>query len=342
MGSVVEGGIVRSKPGTKTTRRPWTDQPDSRDGAVYVLSENLGLAVDVAFAIGRPLLLRGEPGTGKSSLAAYLARTRGLRYYEHVVTAQTQASDLLWSFDTVRRLGDAQTRNPGESLDDFNYVEPGPLWWALAPRSAARRGKPPGEPVARPAAEPFARMNQAQVGRGAVVLIDEIDKADPDMPNGLLVPLGTGEFVVTETGTVVTQESPGAEHRPDYLVVITTNEERELPQAFLRRCVVAVLPTPDKTMLVEIAEQHLERRVGPGQADRKLIEALAAELGAARADARKMGIRPPGTAEFLDALRACWNLGIGLDSKEWRDLRQMVLLKPQREPAGDEQRYLAR
>ena len=336
----MESSVVSATPGV--ARPLWTDQPDSRDGAVYVLSENLGFAVKVAFAIKRPLLLRGEPGTGKSSLAAYLAHEKNLRYYEHVVTAQTQASDLLWSFDTVRRLGDAQLRTSGgQQLDDFDDVEPGPLWWALAPQSAARRGKPLGQPVAMPAVQPFGSMNAQRENPGAVVLIDEIDKADPDMPNGLLVPLGTGEFVVTETGTVVRQETPAGGDGPDYLVVITTNEERELPQAFLRRCVVAVLPTPDPPILTTIARQHLDHHVGRGQGDADLIKALTGELGVARSEARKLGIRPPGTAEFLDALRACWNLGITLKSKEWDDLRQMVLLKPQRESTGDEQRYLA-
>jgi MoxR-like ATPase len=301
------------------------------------MPENLRLAVDVALAIRRPLLLRGEPGTGKSSLAPYLARDKRLRYYEHVVTARTQASDLLWSFDTVRRLGDAQTREAGEELDDFNYIEPGPLWWALAPKSAARRGKPAGEEAARPCAEPFAEVNRTRQGRGAVVLIDEIDKADPDMPNGLLVPLGAEEFTVTDTGTVVRHEKDG-DVGPTHLVVITTNEERELPQAFLRRCVVAVLPVPGTAALVTIALQHLSQHVNRLEdEDVALIQAVAEALDAARKEAQLRGVRPPGTAEFLDALRACWNLGITLDSQRWLDLREMVLLKPQRQPATHEQ-----
>ena len=83
--------------------------PDRRDGRVYLMPEKLESAVEVALATGRPLLLRGEPGTGKSSLAAYVARKRRWRYFEHVVTSQTQARDLLWTFDGVRRLADAQT-----------------------------------------------------------------------------------------------------------------------------------------------------------------------------------------------------------------------------------------
>jgi MoxR-like ATPase len=186
--------------------------------------------------------------------------------------------------------------------------------------------------VIRPATQPFTEINRARADRGAVVLIDKIDKADPDMPNGLLVPLGADEFTVTQTGTKVRQEMPADGIRPDYLVVITTNEERELPQAFLRRCVVVILPVPDVPALVEIAGKHLGRHTKSiSQQDRQLIEAVAKELHIARAEARQQGIRPPGTAEFLDALRACWNMGIALDSEEWYALRGMVLLKPHRE-----------
>jgi MoxR-like ATPase len=324
---------VNIETNTEPSRPTWADQPDSRDGMIYELSDQLRLAVDVAFAIRRPLLLRGEPGTGKSSLAPFLARTRNLRYYEYVVTAQSQASDLLWSFDTVRRLGDAQLQRHGDTLDDFNYVEPGPLWWALAPQSAARRGSPENRVSVRAVIQPFAEINEDRTG-GAVVLVDEIDKADPDMPNGLLVPLGSDEFTVTETGTVVRQEAPISGPRPDLLVVITTNEERELPQAFLRRCVVAVLPVPNAPTLTTIARQHLGQYVTSfDKQDTLLIEAVVAELQTARADAKQRGIRPPGTAEFLDALRACWNLGISPESEEWRTLRQLVLLKPHREPS---------
>src|SRR5262245_26922047 len=117
---------------------PWpVDSPDRRDGRVYVMPEEVELAVDVALATGRPLLLRGEPGSGKSSLAAYLARMRGWRYYEHVVTSRTKAEDLLWTYDHVRRLSDAQVRDKGTALVDQHYVTPGPLWWAFDPASAA-------------------------------------------------------------------------------------------------------------------------------------------------------------------------------------------------------------
>ena len=109
------------------------EYPDRRDGRVYRYDPPLKLAVEVALVTGRPLLIRGKPGSGKSSLAAYVARNLGWRYYEHIITARTQARDLLWTYDVVRRLANAQTRRKKSDPDlyDFDYVEPGVLWWAF-------------------------------------------------------------------------------------------------------------------------------------------------------------------------------------------------------------------
>ncbi len=309
------------------------DFPDRRDGLVYLMPEKLALAVKVALATGRPLLLRGEPGTGKSSLAAYVARERGWRYFEHVVTSQTQARDLLWTFDSVRRLADAQA---GMLKPDAGaYIEPGVLWWALAPDSAARHGQ--ASISAGVASTPFSDINNDRSANHAVVLIDEIDKADPDLPNGLLVPLSSGSFVVTETNTVVRNDAVGPDGSGTaarHLVVITTNEERELPEAFLRRCVVVWLDPPEEDQLINIARAHLTTYEGRfTRRDHALAKAMAHEIMAARTEARQRGIRPASTAEYLDALRACRSLGIDVHSKDWLLLRQFVLLKPQ-QPGG--------
>jgi MoxR-like ATPase len=297
--------------------------PDSRDGEIYVMSDDLELAIDVAHATRRPLLLRGEPGSGKSSLAPYVARRRNWRYYEHVITSRTQTTDLLWSFDAVRRLADAQ-RQIRDELDDFRYVQPGVLWWALAPSSAARRGAPDGPATA---ADPFADINAERSADHAVVLIDEIDKADPDVPNSLLVPLGSTQFVVTETTTIVRQErSDGLRH----LVIITTNEERELPQALLRRCVVVTLPAPTPEKLIAIAREHMLSTYGEfGEMDHRLATAMADELGAARREAADRALRTPSTAEYLDALHACRSLGIEVGGDKWARLRGFLLIKSQ-------------
>ncbi|MFJ4976885.1 AAA family ATPase [Streptomyces coeruleorubidus] len=312
--------------------RPF-DSPDRRDGRVYVMLDEVRLAVDVALATGRPLLLRGDPGSGKSSLAPYIARRRGWRYYEHVVTSRTQATDLLWTYDHVQRLSDAQVRAPGEKLSGHRYVTPGPLWWAFAPASAARAGGGPGEAGSRRREEPFREINDRRSPHQAVVLIDEIDKADPDMPNSLLVPLGSNEFIVAETGERVCKEpAPAAVHTAEnrHLIIVTTNEERELPQAFLRRCVVAWLPEPETERLLRIAEQHFTHYDGAfTDEDRQLAATLAEELSNARQMAKKQGLRPPSTAEFLDALRACRSIGVSPGDERWELVRRLVLLKPQ-------------
>ncbi|MER6160285.1 MoxR family ATPase [Streptomyces sp. NPDC001868] len=317
----------------------WFRSPDRGDGEIYVMSPRIEEAVNVALATGRPLLLRGRPGSGKSSLAPYIARLRGWRYYYHVITYATRTTDLLWRYDSVRRLADAQAHRQGAAaLDDDSYVEPGVLWWALAPRSARHRGRPPGEGTPE-CEDPGADGNTDRSPDHAVVLIDEIDKADPDVPNGLLVPLGSHRFTVVETGTQVDIEPPVGELDPRFsrhLVVVTTNDERELPQAFLRRCVVETLPDHDVPSLVRIAEQHMKTWHGTaGDDDLRLAEALAVELGKVREQAVSVGLRGPSTAEFLDALRACLTLGISLRSERWEWLKNCVLIKRQQIP-GDE------
>ena len=293
------------------------------------------LAIEVALATGRPLLLRGEPGSGKSSLAAYVARNLGWRYYEHIVIARTQAQDLLWQFDTVRRLGDAQLRQ-ARSLDlyDFDYVEPGVLWWVFDPVSARLRGAPEGRPPATLAQEPNENLNRTRSPDQAVLLIDEIDKADPDMPNGLLVPLGSNRFQVAETGTPVERAgSPDSQEAlpriSRLLIVITTNEERELPPAFLRRCIVHKLKRPTPDQLVEIARRHFQAvGVQFADADRRLAAAIAGRVKTLRAEAHERAVRPPSTAEFLDAVRACRSLGITPDAAEpWAMLERITLGK---------------
>jgi MoxR-like ATPase len=278
---------------------------DRRDGSVYRMHPKVRLAIDVALATGRPLLLRGEPGSGKSSLAPYLARNLKTRYYEEVVVATTRVEDFLWRFDTVRKLSDAQARQHGDPpLDDANYVVEGVLWKAFDPDGVFDSDQMPH----------------------AVVLIDEIDKADPDVPNGLLVPLGAGQFPVPAR-----KEPIVIPDRRRVIVVITTNEERQLPPAFLRRCVVASIPSPTQASLVAIARLHV---VGPGgpepePATATLFEVLADKLLLLREQPVKRE-RPPGIAEYLDAVRACMKLEIDPSSPSaaWDAVEEFTLRKP--------------
>ncbi|WP_226487476.1 AAA family ATPase [Streptomyces parvulus] len=319
--------------------------PDRDDGKVYVMPDALDLAVKVALAAGRPLLLRGKPGSGKSSMAPFVARQRDWRFYSFVVTSQTRARDLQWTFDGVRRLADAQSRpllgrNSSKLLNPDLYVEPGPLWWAFAPQAAAQHALTVQQ--ARTVTSdgwqhPMQTQNADRSAEHAVVLIDEIDKADPDVPNGLLAPLAMNGFTVAESGTRVAFEAAGSapQERPFHrnLVVITTNEERELPQAFLRRCVIAKLVPPSEVEeLVRIAREHLRARLGKvGERDIELATALASELKAVRDSARQEGVREPSTAEYLDALWACRALDIEVkkDDAKWQAVRGLTLVKPQ-------------
>ncbi|WP_054691042.1 AAA family ATPase [Desulfosarcina cetonica] len=202
-------------------------------GQIYVWDEKTVFAVQVAQITERPLLLRGPAGSGKSSLAPFVAITLDHAFYPFTVTARTQARDMLWGFDALGRLNDANVSRVDEDAqkrvtDCRNYLTPGPLWWAFDPQNASRRGTTGAETSPVPPAKDPAGQKQS---KGAVVLIDEIDKADPDVPNNLLEVLGSHRFTVHETGDVIRD-------RRSPLVIITTNEERELPGAFLRRCVV--------------------------------------------------------------------------------------------------------
>jgi len=264
---------------------------DLRDGRVYYYDRSDTTVVDavnVALFANRPLLVSGKPGSGKSSLAANLARRFGMRYYSMVVSSRTQASDLLWTSDTIRRLADAQTQRL-KARDEF-YSEPGVLWWAFNPNSARRRGL--GAEMEISAADLAVEPDELSLGvsseLAAVVLIDEIDKADPDVPNDLLVPLGSYEF--RHPGGLVR-----AHTRP--LVVVTTNGERDLPPAFERRCIELKLKLLTVTQLVEIAKLHF------GEADSPIYVNFAERTCEAQAAAQP-GERIPSTAEFLDAIHA--------------------------------------
>lgn len=277
---------------------------DRRDGRVYAYTEEIELAVNLALATGRPLLVRGPSGSGKSSLAQSVAYINGWRYYEEVTSSRTQAQDLLWHFDTVHRLSDAIER--GTEVEDLaRYIQPGVLWWAFDPlKATALTGH----------GDPTPWRSTASASR-AVVLIDEIDKGDPDVPNNLLVPLGSLRFSVPDLKEEIIAKEPP-------FILITTNDERELPNAFLRRCVVATLKRPDRKRLLEIAALHF------GQDTTNVYEPVADVLANVAATKERRGQPIPSTAEYLDAIAVSRKLGIVPgESVEWQSVVAALFTK---------------
>lgn len=284
------------------------------------------LAVVAALATGRPLLIRGEPGIGKSQIARAVAQVIEVPFLSYVVNATCECNDLLYSYDAVSRLAQAQVMsaqfgrlmegaptNPAEvrpaSLDwkselrEQRFIRPQTLWWAINWEDARTQVGNFYDP--RQINEPL-RPPDWQPGQGCVVLIDEIDKADSDLPNGLLESLGNSGFQLPHGGPSV---GLSVGHRAP-LVFITTNEERELPAAFLRRCVVLPLefpsdprnPTnerPATDFLIQRGRSHFnEESIGDD------ILRQAAEQVLQDRKATPPGQPKPGAAEYLDLLQA--------------------------------------
>ncbi len=292
---------------------------DLRDGSIYVYNPAVVDAVRVAMAANRPLLVSGVPGSGKSSLAPNIARQFGYRYYSLVVSSRMQANDLLWTLDAVRRLGDAQAQRMKSRYE--HYVEPGVLWWAFDPESARLRGLTQDEidPVDY-AREPDILSLANPPSVPAVVLIDEIDKADPDVPNDLLVPFGSYEFSLPNA-VVKAKSKP--------FVIMTTNEERELPPAFRRRCIELALTAPDVQHLVEIAKHHF------GSEDEKIYGVIAERTCEAAKVLTAKRERPPSTAEFLDAIHAWRGLKNDSSSSTLLDtIMKLTIWKRQEQSSG--------
>jgi len=223
----------------------------------YIATPDLMLAVNAALALERPLLIKGEPGTGKTLLAHEVARSLGRPIFQWHIKSTTKAQQGLYEYDAVSRLRDSQL-GEAKVADIANYIKPGVLWEAFESPS-------PG-----------------------IVLIDEIDKADIEFPNDLLHELDRMEFHVYETHRTI-----AARHRP--LVVITSNNEKELPDAFLRRCFFHYIRFPDRETMERIVDVHY-----PGLKRALLQEALEVFFNLREIPGLK---KKPSTSELLDWLK---------------------------------------
>ncbi len=225
--------------------------------AEYIVTDELQMAIDAALTLGRPLLVKGEPGTGKTQLAIEIAERLSAPLYQWHIKSTTRAQNGLYEYDAVSRLRDSQLGD--EKVHDIsNYIVPGVLWDA------------------------FECENQS------VVLIDEIDKADIEFPNDLLQELDRMSFDVHETRKTV-----AAKHRP--LVIITSNNEKELPDAFLRRCFFHYIAFPDSDTMQRIVHAHY-----PDIKKDLLSAALSVFFDLREVPGLK---KKPSTSELLDWLK---------------------------------------
>jgi len=283
----------------------------------HVMSTDELWAIKAAIAANRPLLLEGEPGIGKTQLAYAAANMLKRPIVSITIDSRTESRDLMWHFDAIERLAEAQLTNadsnPEESrkrLHVSKFVRPGPIWWALNWQSAKQQLGDLNSPEPSPS-EP----DDWQETDGVVILVDEIDKADRDLPNGLLEAFGSRKFTPPGRSTPV-EYAVG--NKPP-LMIVTTNRERTLPAAFLRRCLSLKIELPPvlDASWQEIEEEKnefipylIERgKAHFSDATDQRLEKAARKIMEYRVEALKdHQTHKAGLAEYLDLLRTIHNL----------------------------------
>jgi len=244
----------------------------------YVASDDLRVAVNASIALQRPLLIKGEPGTGKTVLAHEVAKALDAPIIEWHIKSTTKAQQGLYEYDAVSRLRDSQLGD-GRVKDIANYIKKGKMWEAFTSE------------------------------RRPVLLIDEIDKADIEFPNDLLLELDRMQFYVYET-----QETVKAEQRP--IVMITSNNEKELPDAFLRRCFFHYIRFPDREIMTQIVDVHF-----PDLQRNLLREALNVFYDIREVPGLK---KKPSTSELLDWLKLLMVEDMSPDALRSKDSKQLI------------------
>ena len=244
----------------------------------YVATEDLQMAVNAAITLQRPLLIKGEPGTGKTMLAEEVAAALGKPILSWHIKSTTKAHQGLYEYDAVSRLRDSQLGD-ARVHEIRNYIRKGMMWQAFES----------DEPV--------------------VLLIDEIDKADIEFPNDLLVELDRMEFFVYETGTRIV-----ARHRP--IVIITSNNEKELPDAFLRRCFFHYIQFPDKKTMAAIVRVHY-----PDIQKRLVDEAMEIFFRVREISGLK---KKPSTSELIDWLKLLMADNIPVDILQGKESSKAI------------------
>jgi MoxR-like ATPase len=257
--------VLRAGPGANLT-----NSTEFKGTKSYLTDAALESAVNAALTLERPLLVKGEPGTGKTQLAAAIAEARGMNLIHWGVKSTTRAQDGLYVYDTVQRLYDARFGDVGaEGVKDIRrYIKLGPLGRAL--KSEER----------------------------VVLLIDEVDKADLEFPNDLLHEIDRMRFTVAETGDEVV-----AKHRP--VVIITSNNEKELPDAFLRRCVFHFIDFPEPELMKRIVRVHHEN------VDEQIVEQAIGAFYEVRGIPRVR--KRPSTSELVDWIAVLASTGVAAD-----------------------------
>ena len=244
----------------------------------YIATDDLKLAVNAAVTLQRPLLIKGEPGTGKTMLAEQVAESLGKRLLQWNIKSSTKAQQGLYEYDAVSRLRDSQLGDD-KVHDISNYIVKGKLWEAF------------------------------EADEQVVLLIDEIDKADIEFPNDLLQELDKMEFYVYET-----QKMVKARNRP--IVIITSNNEKELPDAFLRRCFFHYISFPDQTTMKKIVDVHY-----PDIQQELVSDALEVFFGLREVPGLK---KKPSTSELVDWLKLLNSDDIPADVLRNRDARSAI------------------